>query len=294
MLKNKDNQVFKALMKIRTARRICLSGTPFVNNLLEYYRMVSYIRPNLLGNSEKKFQREYIEPIEAGMGSDADHSVKVIADERLTELFQTLQPFVHRRDASILLADLPSLQQVCLHLRPTKLQRFLYAEYRKHQKATNQNNFLKQFASLRNVHNHPGTLFFRTDESNTPKPKVDEEQKLSNVDIERKKLIDYILDQKTSKPSSPKFSTNEEIITGNNQVDKTGRESPDGDSIIDLMSSSEDEDDSELGDVPNRWWMRVEKKFGVDMMKNIERYMMNIHFFLIFSFDLQNRPTYCK
>jgi SNF2 family DNA or RNA helicase len=91
MLKNKDNQVYKALMKIKTNRRICLSGTPFVNNLLEYYRMVSYIRPNLLGDSERYFQNEYINPIEAGMASDAEHSVKISADERLTELFQTLQ-----------------------------------------------------------------------------------------------------------------------------------------------------------------------------------------------------------
>ena len=126
MLKNKDNQVYKALMKVKTPRRICLTGTPFVNNLLEYYRMVSYIRPNLLGDSEKRFQKEYIDPIQAGMGSDAPQDVKCLADERLTTLFQTLKPFVQRRDASLLLADLPSLQQVCLHLRPTKLQRVLY------------------------------------------------------------------------------------------------------------------------------------------------------------------------
>jgi len=271
LLKNKDNQVFKALMKIKTKRRICLSGTPFVNNLLEYYRMVSYIRPSLLGDSEKAFQKIFIEPIEAAMGSDTEHSVQMIADERLTELFQSLQPYVQRRDASLLLADLPSLQQVVLHLRPTKLQRLLYAEYRKYQKATHQNNFLLQFASLRNVHNHPGALYFRTDESKASKLKEDTAQKPSIIDKRRRSSGDNSL-SRTNKPHVLKSSTNnDETITGNNQVKKDGRESPDADSIIEIMSSSDDDEGVESEtDLPTTWWVKVGKKFGVDAMKSIE------------------------
>lgn len=276
LLKNKDNQVFKALMKIKTKRRICLSGTPFVNNLLEYYRMVSYIRPSLLGDSEKNFQKVFIEPIEAAMGSDTEHSVQMIADERLTELFQSLQPYVQRRDASILLADLPSLQQVVLHLRPTKLQRLLYAEYRKYQKATNQNNFLLQFASLRNVHNHPGALYFRTDEFKASKAKEDEAQKPSIIDKKRRSSVDTSSNRNKLHVLKP-TSNDDETITGNNQLKKDGRESPDVDSIIEIMSSSDDDEGVESEtDLPTTWWIKVGKKFGVDAMKSVERYVVNM------------------
>jgi hypothetical protein len=185
------------------------------------------------------------------------------------ELLLYTQPYVHRRDASILLADLPSLQQVCLHLRPTTLQRILYREYNIHKIATNQNNFLKQFASLRTVNNHPGTLFF---ESKTSKSKGDEARKQpSNVDKNRRHTIDNSLDRKIPKTSTLKSSTSDdERITGSNHEKKSGRESPD--SIVDLMSSSEDEgeDESECGDI-QKWWAKVEKKFGVDAMKSVER-----------------------
>eukprot|EP00536_Pseudo-nitzschia_multiseries_P010545 jgi/Psemu1/134870/gw1.325.38.1 len=132
MLKKKDNQVFKAFLGIKTKRRICLTGTPFQNNLLEFHLMVSYIRPNLLGESVAKFQNEYSDPIQAGMGTDAPREKKAIADERLESLCDKLKPFVHRKDASLLLKDLPPLQQVCLHLRPTKVQRSLYKAYKEH------------------------------------------------------------------------------------------------------------------------------------------------------------------
>mmetsp|Transcript_24535 Transcript_24535/g.67732 ORF Transcript_24535/g.67732 Transcript_24535/m.67732 type:complete len:1132 (+) Transcript_24535:802-4197(+) len=158
MLKKKDNQVSKAFMGIRTKRRICLTGTPFQNNLLEYYIMVSYIRPNILGASQTEFQNEYIDPINAGMGTDAPAEMKVIADDRLESLCARLKSFVNRKDASLLQRDLPPLKQVCLHLRPTKLQRSLYRAYKEHKRATDDYNFLKQYACLRLVHNHPGTL----------------------------------------------------------------------------------------------------------------------------------------
>ena len=149
------------------------------------------------------------------------------------------------------------------------MQRILYREYNIHKIATNQNNFLKQFASLRTVNNHPGTLFF---ESKTSKSKGDEARKQpSNVDKNRRHTIDNSLDRKIPKTSTLKSSTSDdERITGSNHEKKSGRESPD--SIIDLLSSSEDEgeDESECGDI-QKWWAKVEKKFGVDAMKSVER-----------------------
>lgn len=144
--------------------------TPFQNNLLEYYRMVSYIRPGLLGDSEKKFEREYAEPIYDAMASDAGRKLKEYADDLIQVLTSKVDPFVHRRDATVLVRDLPSLQQVVLHVRPTKEQRALYALYRKYQRKSGQNNFFHQFSSLRPINNHPATILYRPTESTSGKP----------------------------------------------------------------------------------------------------------------------------
>lgn len=129
--------------------------------------MISYIRPGLLGDSERKFEKEYAEPIYDGMASDAGKRLKEYADELIQDFTAKVDPFVHRRDATVLVNDLPSLQQVVLHVRPTKAQRALYALYRKYQKSSGENNFFRQFAALRPIHNHPATILYRGSESDS-------------------------------------------------------------------------------------------------------------------------------
>lgn len=264
MLKKKENLAYKSFMKIKTRRRICLTGTPFQNNLLEYYHMVSFIRPNLLGESEKKFQKEYMDPIQSSMGSDAPEEVKILADKRLTEFVDRLEPFIHRRDASLLRKDLPSLQQICLHVPPTKMQRAFYGTFREHQEVTNEKNFLKQYAALRNVHNHPGTLLFRNEKpkgkpgnntvSESKRPNLanisSKEEKAFELTIIKKEDADIELSEKDSRSNGPS--------------------EPDG--IIEILSSSDEEEDDrdETQETNNKWWTKAAKKFGAKMMKRIE------------------------
>jgi DNA repair and recombination protein RAD54B len=68
MLKTTTNKVFQTLSQIDTPRKVLLTGTPFQNNLMEYFRMVSYIRPNLFPGitTEAEFDLAYCKPIQEG------------------------------------------------------------------------------------------------------------------------------------------------------------------------------------------------------------------------------------
>ena len=178
MLKNKS-KTFAALNLVQTKRRICLTGSPFQNNLFgmycvtllrsssfhtssnfhtEYFRMLSYVRPGVLGNSEREFEKEYVNRILEGNASDASEYQKHVADELLARIQDIVKPHIHRVDRTALLRDLPPMQQVVLHFRPTKVQSMLYSAFKKHQKKGEGawNNFLKVYHELRPIHNHPG------------------------------------------------------------------------------------------------------------------------------------------
>ena len=51
-LKEPKSQIYKALTKITTRRRILATGYPIQNRLDEYYALVDYARPNILGDDD--------------------------------------------------------------------------------------------------------------------------------------------------------------------------------------------------------------------------------------------------
>jgi SNF2 family DNA or RNA helicase len=273
MLKNKTNEVFKALTSVQTKRRICLTGSPFQNNLFEFFRMASYIRPGVLGISERTFEGNFVLPILSGMTSDASAEAKERADRLLKEIQESLAPFVQRKDASVLLKDLPPMQQVVLSIRPTRVQSRLYGAYKRYQRASNDkdaSNFFKMYSTLRSVHNHPGTLLlYRSTSSSLPSqtviatPSRDEnalqsvskeenDRNLANIKHELlEERLEEILPLPHNTAISPAMSNEQEQHN-----------------IIDLISDSEEES-SEEDLVSNEWWTRAAQKSGLDQLEDI-------------------------
>jgi transcriptional regulator ATRX len=78
LLKNEKSALNKAVNRISTLRRIILTGTPLQNNLKEYYEMVNFVKPNLLG-TRKEFMNRFVNPICNGQHSDStDRDIRMM------------------------------------------------------------------------------------------------------------------------------------------------------------------------------------------------------------------------
>jgi hypothetical protein len=229
--------------------------------------------------SETKFKKDYAEPIEAGMAKDGGTLLKRHADERLIELSEKMAPFIHRRNNTVLLNDIGSMQQVVIHVRPTKEQRALYSLFRKHQRATNANGFLQQFSTLRPIHNHPATVLYKT-HTPTDSPKNaaanKKEQSSAKEDTKLKQEGPTRRNSTSSLSSKNLDAGKKEQINVKGENDSkpaskfAGRDSPE---LIDLCSDSDEEEVTEEIDensVDGGWWEPFVEKVGEENIKDVQ------------------------
>jgi DNA repair and recombination RAD54-like protein len=105
-LKNGDSQTFTALNGLNVSRRVILSGTPIQNDLTEYFSLISFANPGLLG-TRLEFRKKYEIPILRGRdaaGSDKDREK---GDASVRELLSVVNKFIIRRTNDILSKYLP-------------------------------------------------------------------------------------------------------------------------------------------------------------------------------------------
>lgn len=74
VIRNSSSHISRLVSKFRTRSRICLTGYPLQNHLLEYYHMLNFIAPGILGSQEnfKSYFTFYIEKSYA----DSSRSIK--------------------------------------------------------------------------------------------------------------------------------------------------------------------------------------------------------------------------
>ena len=138
--------------QIRTTRRIVLTGTPLQNNLMEYYVMVNFVKPHLLG-TKREFVNLFVNPIENGQHSNSTEHDVCLMKERVFVLHQLLNQCIHRRDYHVLEQSLVPKLEYVLSVRLTEVQAKLYQRYLDIcLKQMEKNQFLKE----NRMHNGPG------------------------------------------------------------------------------------------------------------------------------------------
>ena len=116
-IKNYASKQTQAIYKLQSQFKICLSGTPIENRLVELWSLFNFLNPGLLSNSRAEFQRKYVVPIERFQDQEAIENLKLI-----------ISPFILRRvksDKSVI-SDLPEKNEMKLFINLSDEQAKLY------------------------------------------------------------------------------------------------------------------------------------------------------------------------
>lgn len=161
LLKNEKTAISIAMNKVRTLRRVVLTGTPLQNNLKEYYCMVQFVKPNLLGKYTEYMNR-FVNPITNGQYNDStDLDIKIMK-RRSHVLHNMLEGCVQRRDYSVLAPFLPIKHEYVISIKLTPLQVQLYKYYMEHKPAMDTTRkaatLFSDFQNLQRIWTHPLSL----------------------------------------------------------------------------------------------------------------------------------------
>nr|XP_022902490.1 uncharacterized protein LOC111415174 isoform X2 [Onthophagus taurus] len=159
-IKNSHASISQALKQMRTKRRVVLTGYPLQNNLMEYWCMVDFVRPNYLG-TKTEFCNMFERPIQNGQCIDSTEADIKLMRYRAHVLHSLLLGFVQRRSHTVLQTALPQKEEYVLLVRMTPFQRTLYETFMNEVVRTQTvPNPLKAFAVCCKIWNHPDVLYY--------------------------------------------------------------------------------------------------------------------------------------
>ncbi|KAJ2024743.1 hypothetical protein GGI06_000869, partial [Coemansia sp. S85] len=128
VIKNSDALLSKYVNMLKTKARVCLTGYPLQNNLVEYWTMVNFCSPRFLGDLPE-FRNSYVNPIENGLYLDSSPADKRTGTLRMKALHGLLEGIVDRQDMSVLHNQLPRKAEYVIACPLTPAQMRLYHAY---------------------------------------------------------------------------------------------------------------------------------------------------------------------
>lgn len=161
-LKNGDSQTFTAMNDLNVSRRVILSGTPIQNDLSEYFSLISFANPGLLG-TRLEFRKRFELPILRGRDAAGSEKDRERGDQCLRDLLALVNKFIIRRTNDILSKYLPVKYEhvVFCNLAPFQLDLYNYFITSPDIKALLRGKGsqpLKAIGMLKKLCNHPDLL----------------------------------------------------------------------------------------------------------------------------------------
>lgn len=124
-LKSRDAKTTKMFEQLPTPRRIILSGTPIQNDLSEFYAMVDFVNPGLLGHYAQ-FKKVFEDRILRSRMQGATPKEQQEGRERNEILRRATMDIILHRSADLLADYLPSRTDLVVFVAPTPVQLQVY------------------------------------------------------------------------------------------------------------------------------------------------------------------------
>ncbi|TKR93524.1 hypothetical protein L596_007960 [Steinernema carpocapsae] len=124
-LKNSDNQTYQALSGLQCKRRVLISGTPIQNDLLEYYSLVNFVNPGMLGTANE-FKKRFENPILRSRDSEATKDQQDKGTEKLQEMSNIVSNCIIRRTSALLTKYLPIKYELIVCCKLSEMQEQIY------------------------------------------------------------------------------------------------------------------------------------------------------------------------
>lgn len=126
-LKNTNIRCACLLNSIPCKARILLTGTPIQNDLQEFYALVDFVNPGILG-SPSEFGRNFEKPILASKEPHSPSEVVKLGNAQAEELNRLTSDFILRRTQELIGKYLPLKTEYVVFCEPTDLQKTLYTK----------------------------------------------------------------------------------------------------------------------------------------------------------------------
>ncbi|RZC59547.1 hypothetical protein C5167_006860, partial [Papaver somniferum] len=159
--------IIMALAGLSCNRRILLSGTPMQNDLEEFFAMVNFTNPGILGDAAY-FRRYYESQIISGREPTSTEEERNLSVERSAELSTKVNQFILRRTNALLSNHLPPkiVEVVCCKLSPLQSELYNHFIHSKNVKRAiseeaKQSKFLAYITALKKLCNHHKTSSFQ-------------------------------------------------------------------------------------------------------------------------------------
>ena len=127
-IKNPASQISKAMSQFKTPHRVCLTGSPIQNDLVELFSLVDWVVPGFLGSLEL-FKRNFAKPIKQACYSSATLQQMHTGQKCAEALRLMIDQVMLRRLKSTIEAKLPPKTENIVFLALTPFQLDLYHEY---------------------------------------------------------------------------------------------------------------------------------------------------------------------
>ncbi|XP_046968300.1 transcriptional regulator ATRX homolog isoform X4 [Vanessa cardui] len=291
LLKNEKTSLSQAMNRVKTLRRIVLTGTPLQNNLKEYYCMVQFVKPNLLGKYNEYLNR-FVNPITNGQYTDStEHDIRIMK-RRSHVLHKMLDGAVQRRDYGVLAPFLPPKHEYVLFITLTEVQIKLYQHYldnysRRPLPGKSSGFLFPDFQSLQRIWTHPLVLKYNSERYEIMQQKKREREEEDSEGS----LADFIDDDSTpdessSEESSDSLSDMSDDSRKKNKKKKSAKKSKGKDSKITTRRGTranpielDDEEGAEeepqaRAENPTEWWMALVSDDELDDLRHSHKLVL--------------------